>query len=211
MIPMKWMNIVLLFILVTSTHFSILNSDQANAARINCWALIIGISDYEQQNDLNYAHTDANDMADVLINYHNWPESHIYKLINSSATKSNILDHIARIDDQEDSDDLFLFFFAGHGSQGIYDQFPYDESDSMDEYIIPYDCNGNTETPQEIIIDPCAGSGSTLMACELSNRKGYMIELDPKYTDVILNRWQIFTGKNAIRESDNKKWAEINQ
>ena len=143
---MKWMTLVLIFILITSTQFSISNFDQANAAKIDCWALIIGISDYESQNDLRYAHPDANDMEDVLINYHNWPESHIYKLINSSATKSNILDHIIRIDSQEDSDDLFLFFFAGHGSQGVFDQLPYDEADGMDEYLIPYDCTGDTDS-----------------------------------------------------------------
>ena len=41
------------------------------------------------------------------------------------------------------------------------------------------------------------GSGSTLLACEKTNRKCYMMELDPKYVDVIIERWENYTGKKA--------------
>ena len=47
------------------------------------------------------------------------------------------------------------------------------------------------------ILDPFGGSGSTLIACEQLDRKCYMMELDPKYCDVILQRWENFTGKKA--------------
>ena len=47
------------------------------------------------------------------------------------------------------------------------------------------------------ILDPFGGSGSTLIACEQLNRKCYMMELDPKYCDVILQRWENLTGKKA--------------
>lgn len=49
------------------------------------------------------------------------------------------------------------------------------------------------------ILDLFGGSGSTLIACEQLNRKCYMMELDPKYVDVIINRWENFTGEKAIK------------
>lgn len=50
----------------------------------------------------------------------------------------------------------------------------------------------------ENIVDLFGGSGSTLIACEQLNRSCYMMELDPKYVDVIINRWEQFTGKKAV-------------
>jgi len=47
------------------------------------------------------------------------------------------------------------------------------------------------------VLDLFGGSGSTLMACEQTKRKCYMMELDPKYIDVIINRWEKFTGLKA--------------
>ena len=51
------------------------------------------------------------------------------------------------------------------------------------------------------IVDLFGGSGSTLIACERLNRNCYMMELDPKYIDVIINRWEEYTGKKAIKIS----------
>lgn len=50
----------------------------------------------------------------------------------------------------------------------------------------------------ESILDVFGGSGSTLIACEQLNRTCYMMELDPKYCDVILQRWENFTGQKAV-------------
>ena len=50
----------------------------------------------------------------------------------------------------------------------------------------------------QVIIDLFGGSGSTLIACEQLNRKCYMCELDPHYVDVIIDRWETFTGKKAM-------------
>ena len=47
------------------------------------------------------------------------------------------------------------------------------------------------------VLDLFGGSGSTMLACEQNNRKCYMMELDPKYVDVIIERWENFTGKKA--------------
>ena len=49
----------------------------------------------------------------------------------------------------------------------------------------------------ENVLDVFGGSGSTLIACEQLNRKCYMMELDPKYCDVIIKRWETLTGKKA--------------
>ena len=49
----------------------------------------------------------------------------------------------------------------------------------------------------EIVLDVFGGSGSTLMACEQLNRKCYTCELDPRYIDAIIERWETYTGKKA--------------
>ncbi len=59
------------------------------------------------------------------------------------------------------------------------------------------------------VIDLFGGSGSTLIACEKTNRHCRMMELDEKYVDVILQRWADFTGKDPIREADGAKWSEL--
>lgn len=51
----------------------------------------------------------------------------------------------------------------------------------------------------KVILDLFGGSGSTLIACEQLSRKCYCMELDPKYCDVIIKRWETFTGKKAIK------------
>lgn len=51
----------------------------------------------------------------------------------------------------------------------------------------------------EIVADPFGGSGSTLIACEQTNRKCYMMEIDPHYCQVIIDRWEKFTGNKAIK------------
>ena len=51
------------------------------------------------------------------------------------------------------------------------------------------------------VLDCFGGSGSTLIACEQLNRKCYMVELDPHYCDVIISRWENFTGKAAVKVS----------
>jgi DNA modification methylase len=55
----------------------------------------------------------------------------------------------------------------------------------------------NSSKPQDIVLDSFGGSGSTLIACEQTNRKCRMVELDPQYCDVIITRWEKFTGKTA--------------
>jgi DNA modification methylase len=64
------------------------------------------------------------------------------------------------------------------------------------EYLIK-----NSSKQEDIILDPFLGSGTTLMACEKQGRICYGVELDPKYCDVIVKRWEEFTGKKAELEN----------
>jgi len=68
----------------------------------------------------------------------------------------------------------------------------------------------NSSIKNELILDPFLGSGSTLIACEQLDRVCYGIELEPKYCDVIINRWQNFTNKEAICEKTGKTFKELN-
>ena len=55
------------------------------------------------------------------------------------------------------------------------------------------------------MLDPFGGSGTTLIAAEKSGRVARLIELDPKYVDVIVRRWEDFTGQTAIREAADQE------
>tara|TARA_R110002096_G_scaffold435683_1_gene662060 strand:+ start:500 stop:1741 length:1242 start_codon:yes stop_codon:yes gene_type:complete len=59
-----------------------------------------------------------------------------------------------------------------------------------------------------LVLDLFGGSGSTLIACEKNNRDCRMMELDPKYCDVIIKRWEEFTGKHATLEASGKTYQE---
>ena len=66
----------------------------------------------------------------------------------------------------------------------------------------------NSSKSGDLLFEPFGGGGSTLIACEKTGRVALLMELDPKYCDVIVNRWQEFTGKQATLESDGRIFAE---
>jgi len=57
----------------------------------------------------------------------------------------------------------------------------------------------NSSKNRDIVLDCFGGSGTTMIACEKSGRQARLIELDPKYCDVIVKRWEEFTGETAVR------------
>jgi DNA modification methylase len=61
----------------------------------------------------------------------------------------------------------------------------------------------------ELILDLFGGSGTTLIACEETDRRCCMMELDPKYVDTIIRRWQKHTNQEAILESNQKTFDEV--
>ena len=54
------------------------------------------------------------------------------------------------------------------------------------------------------VVDFFGGSGSTLIACEQLDRTCYMMELEPKYCDVIIKRWETLTGEKAVLLNDDR-------
>jgi DNA modification methylase len=67
----------------------------------------------------------------------------------------------------------------------------------------------NSSKGGDTVLDLFGGSGSTLIACEKTGREARLMELDPKYVDVIVKRWQEFTGKQAALESDGRTFTEV--
>ena len=57
----------------------------------------------------------------------------------------------------------------------------------------------NSSRIEEKVLDLFGGSGTTLITCEQLNRKCYMMEYDPHYVDVIIQRWENFTGEKAVK------------
>lgn len=70
---------------------------------------------------------------------------------------------------------------------------------------------GNSTKPGDIVLDSFGGSGTTLIACEQSGRSARILELDPCYCDVIIERWQNLTGQRAVRESDKVAYNDLMQ
>src|SRR5260370_34075132 len=61
----------------------------------------------------------------------------------------------------------------------------------------------------ELVYDPFLGSGTTLAASELTERVCCGLEIDPRYVDVIITRWQQLTGKPATLEGDGRTFDQI--
>jgi DNA modification methylase len=61
----------------------------------------------------------------------------------------------------------------------------------------------------ELVYEPFLGSGTTLAAAELTERVCYGLELDPKYVDVVISRWQTLAGKHATLDGDRRTFEEI--
>ena len=67
----------------------------------------------------------------------------------------------------------------------------------------------NSSKAGDVVMDLFGGSGSTLIGCERKGRKARLLELDPKYADVIVRRWQEYTGKQAMLDGDGRSFNEI--
>lgn len=67
----------------------------------------------------------------------------------------------------------------------------------------------NSSEKNNLILDIFLGSGTTLIASEKTNRRCYGMELSPKYVDLIVNRWQDFTGKQAVHEVSGLTFDEV--
>ena len=66
----------------------------------------------------------------------------------------------------------------------------------------------NSSRRGDIVVDLFAGAGSVLIACERKGRKARLMEIDPKYADCIVSRWQKFTGKKAVMD-DGRPYDDL--
>jgi DNA modification methylase len=73
----------------------------------------------------------------------------------------------------------------------------------VERAILHSSCKG------DLILDPFAGAGATLIACQKTGRVARLMELDPKYVDVTITRWQAFTGGQATLASNGRSFAEL--
>jgi DNA modification methylase len=69
----------------------------------------------------------------------------------------------------------------------------------------------NSSRGGDVVLDLFGGSGSTLIACEKHSRSARLMELDPKYCDVIVRRWQDFTGQQATLADDGRAFSMMEQ
>jgi len=67
----------------------------------------------------------------------------------------------------------------------------------------------NSSKSRDTVLDPFGGAGSTLIACERASRQARLIELEPRYCDVIVRRWQEYAGKTATLEADDRPYADV--
>jgi len=74
--------------------------------------------------------------------------------------------------------------------------------------LFEYQMLNNTKG-SDLVLDSFAGSGTTAIACEKHGRMARLMELDPKYCDVIITRWQDFTGQTATLESTGQAFGEL--
>ena len=69
----------------------------------------------------------------------------------------------------------------------------------------------NSSQRGDLVLDQFGGSGSTLITCEKTGRRAAIVELEPKYVDVIIRRWEAYTHLEAHLENDGRSFAEVSQ
>jgi len=69
----------------------------------------------------------------------------------------------------------------------------------------------NSSRKGDLVLDPFAGAGSTVLAAERTGRRACVVEIDPKYADVIVRRWQSYSGQPARLDSGGHSYAEVTE
>lgn len=67
----------------------------------------------------------------------------------------------------------------------------------------------NNSQPGDAVYEPFSGSGTTIIAAEITGRRCYAVELNPAYVDVAVRRWQEFTGREATLISSGATFGEV--
>ena len=117
-----------------------------------------------------------------------WKERNVhYK--NKGLTKESEFWNLGKTDFEEELD----LWYLNRDKAKVYEH-PTQKPVRLPERAIKKNCPING-----VVLDAFGGSGSTLIACEQLKRKAYLIEIDPKYCEVIINRYEKYTGNKAIK------------
>jgi DNA modification methylase len=105
--------------------------------------------------------------------------------------------------------------WAGDRKQTTVWAIPHRKSDSGHGTQKPVECMRrpieNNSSQGQAIYEPFCGSGTTIIAAEMTGRSCHAIELDPRYVDVAVLRWQAFTGQEAVLEGDSRGFGAIRE
>ena len=103
--------------------------------------------------------------------------------------------------------------WAGDRKQTTVWAIPHRKSESGHGTQKPVECMKrpleNNSSPGQAVYEPFCGSGTTIIAAEMTARSCHAIELDPTYVDVAVSRWQAFTGLSGILEADGQSFAQV--
>ena len=103
--------------------------------------------------------------------------------------------------------------WAGDRSQTTVWSIPHRKNDTGHGTEKPVECMKrpieNNSSPGQAVYEPFSGSGTTIIAAEMTGRSCHAIELNPAYVDVAIRRWQEFTGEEAVLDGDGRTFAEI--
>jgi hypothetical protein len=103
--------------------------------------------------------------------------------------------------------------WAGDRKQTTVWQIPHRKSESGHGTEKPVECMKrpieNNSSAGQAVYEPFSGSGTTIIAAEMTGRSCHAIELNPAYVDVAIKRWQDFTGEKAVLDQDNRSLAEV--
>lgn len=103
--------------------------------------------------------------------------------------------------------------WAGDRKQTTVWAIPHRKSETGHGTQKPVECMKrpieNNSSPGQAVYEPFSGSGTTIIAAEMTGRSCHAVELDPVYVDVAINRWQEFTGETAVLEGNGRSFAEL--
>jgi DNA modification methylase len=103
--------------------------------------------------------------------------------------------------------------WAGDRTQTTVWQITHTKSDTGHGTQKPVECMKrpilNNSSPGQAVYEPFSGSGTTIIAAEMTGRACHAIELDPAYVDVAVTRWQAFTGEQARLEDSGEGFSEM--
>jgi len=104
-------------------------------------------------------------------------------------------------------------FWCGARNQGDVWFFPKPKVNDLHPTMKPValieQALSNSSLPDGVILDPFGGAGSTMIACQKTGRQARILEIEPLYVDVMVRRWQQYTGRNAILESNGQTFGQL--